>query len=162
MKIEVGKSYAVSAQWKKSLCEIEQYKHEDTGKMLNTEVTWRNGTFIIHIENEDEKEELERCMYIDDDNEPEIWDFEAFENIEMDSTFDGCSEDWYFYGSGDKAWAEGEGEALEEQYHEDLDAPDSDYFSAYDWLEEKGYESLGCNYQIFRGVMVEEWEGYGQ
>ena len=58
MKIEVGKSYAVSAQWKKSLCEIEQYKHEETGKMLNTEVTWRNGTFIIHIENEDEKEEL--------------------------------------------------------------------------------------------------------
>ena len=37
MKIEVGESYAVSAQWKKSLCEIEQYKHEETGKMLNTE-----------------------------------------------------------------------------------------------------------------------------
>ena len=40
----------------------------------------------------------------------------------MDNTWDGCSEDWTFYGSGDNAWAEGESEALEEQYWKDIES----------------------------------------
>ena len=40
MKIEVGKSYDVSAMWKKSTFEIEQYKNEETDQMLNTEIMW--------------------------------------------------------------------------------------------------------------------------
>ena len=96
-------------------------------------------------------------MYIEGkQEEPGIWDYESYENIEMDNTWDGCAEDWTFYGSGDNAWAEGESEALEEQYWKDIDADDNEYFGFYDWLTEKGYESWGCNYQIFNGVMVEE------
>ena len=58
MKIEVGKTYEVNAYFKKSLFEIEQYKNEETGQMLNTEICWRNGTFFIKVCNEDEAEEL--------------------------------------------------------------------------------------------------------
>ena len=43
MKIEVGKTYEVNAYFKKSLFEIEQFKHED-GRMLNTEVLWSGVT----------------------------------------------------------------------------------------------------------------------
>ena len=45
VKIEVGKTYEVNAYFKKSLFEIEQFKHED-GQCPNTEIMWRNGTFI--------------------------------------------------------------------------------------------------------------------
>ena len=44
MNIEIGETYAVSAYFKKSLTEIEMFKHED-GRRLNTEIGWRNGTF---------------------------------------------------------------------------------------------------------------------
>ena len=54
MNIEIGETYAVSAYFKKSLTEIEMFKHED-GRRLNTEIGWRNGTFIIPIEDEDEQ-----------------------------------------------------------------------------------------------------------
>ena len=37
-----------------------------------------------------------------------------------------------------------------------MDSDDCDFFGFYEWLEDKDYESLGCNYQIFNGVMVEE------
>ncbi len=157
MEIEIGKTYTVSPHWKKSLCEIEMFKNEETGKALNIETTWRSGSFNIFIENEDEKAELESCMYIEgEQEEPGIWDFESYENIEMIESWDGCAEDWTFFGSGDTAWTEEESEALEEQYHEDMDDDDNEMFGFYDWLTDKGYESYGCNYQIFNGVMVEE------
>ena len=63
MKIEIGKTYTVSPHWKKSPCEIEMFKNEDTGKALNIETTWRSGSFNISIENEDEKAELESHVY---------------------------------------------------------------------------------------------------
>ena len=37
MKIEIGKTYAVSPQWKKSLVEIEMFKHNETNKCVNVE-----------------------------------------------------------------------------------------------------------------------------
>ena len=37
-----------------------------------------------------------------------------------------------------------------------MDDDDNEMFGFYDWLTDKGYESYGCNYQIFNGVMVEE------
>ena len=94
MKIEVGKTYQIDPLYKKSLVEIEQFRHED-GRMLNTEVLWRGGTFHIKITSQEEADELQGCIGEDGD----MWDYESFEEIEMDSTFDGCSEDFIFYGN---------------------------------------------------------------
>ena len=48
-------------------------------------------------------------MYIEgEQEEPGIWDFESYENIEMIESWDGCAEDWTFFGSGDTAWTEEE------------------------------------------------------
>ena len=61
MNIEIGKTYLVSAYYKKSMTEIEQFMHKD-GRMLNSEILWRNGTFIIRIEDEDERESLQYTL----------------------------------------------------------------------------------------------------
>ena len=60
----------------------------------------------------------------------------------MGDTWDGCSEDWVFFGRGDTEWKDEESEALEEQYsQEDMDADDCDFFGFYEWFEDKDYES---------------------
>ena len=142
MNIEIGKTYTVSAYYKKSMTEIEQFKHED-GRMLNSEVVWRNGTFIIRIEDEDEQAALQATV----GDEGEIWDYDDYSNIVMDSTFDGCSEEFVFYGNH---FTEEEQEALEDEWIEDEEC-----FSRYDFLEEREFYSLGCNWQVHGGTEVE-------
>ena len=150
MQIEIGKTYAVSAYNKKSTYEIEMYKHEETNKCLNTEVTWRNGTFIVRIENQEELECLEATLGDDGD----IWDYEDYSNIEMQDCWDGCAEEFVFYGSGETEWSDEESEAIEEEYWEAMD--EGDIFGTYDYLEGLGYESICANYQIHHGTIVEE------
>ena len=54
----------------------------------NTEIMWRNGTFHNKkVCNQDEADSLQECLGEDG----EIWDYEDYEEIEMDSCFDGCS-----------------------------------------------------------------------
>ena len=145
-EIQIGETYAVSAYMKKSMIEIEQFKNEETGKMLNTEIGWRNGTFIIRVENEDEKESLENSIGEDGDE----WDYDDYSNIEMDSTFDGCWEDFIFYGNH---FTEEEQEALNEEYEAQLES--DDWQSRYEFLEERGYDSWGCNWIVVNGTHVE-------
>lgn len=151
-EIKVGGSYDINAYWKKSLTEIEMFRHE-SGKALNTEVLWRNGTFRITIANEEERDYLQSSLGEDG----EIWDYEDYENIEMIETFDGCAEDFVFYGSGDNEWSDEDKEKLEEDYEEQLES--DDWMSRYDYLEEKGYMSQGCNWQIHGGVSAVEADG---
>lgn len=145
MNIEIGETYAVSAYFKKSLTEIEMYRHED-GRGLNTEIDWRNGTFVIRIEDEDEQNALQESL----GENGEIWDYDDYSNIEMDSTFDGCREEFVFYGNH---FTEEEQEALEQEYEDQLE--EGDWQNRYEWLEERGFESQGCNWQIHGGTEVE-------
>ena len=114
MKIEVGKTYEVNAYFKKSLFEIEQFKHED-GRMSNTEIMWRNGTHS-KVCNQDEADSLQECLGEDG----EIWDYEDYEEIEMDSCFDGCPR--RFCTLWQSSFTEAEQEALAEEYEEQLDS----------------------------------------
>lgn len=148
MKIEVGKTYDVSAMWKKSTFEIEQYKNDETDQMLNTEVMWRSGSFRVTIQNEEEATVLESSIGEDG----EIWDYEDYEEIELLETWDGCSEDFVFYGPN---WTDEDKEELEESY---LNQDDDEWFSMYEFLENRGYTPLDCNYQIHNGTIVEESE----
>lgn len=144
-EIQVGETYAVSAYHKKTMIEIEQFKHED-GRMLNTEVGWRNGTFIIRVEDEDEREALQNTIGEDGAE----WDYEEYSNIEMDSTFDGCWEEFVHYGNH---FTEDEQEALEEEYEAICES--DDWQSRYEFLEERGFDSWGCNWVITNGTYIE-------
>ena len=148
MKIEVGKTYDVSAMWKKSTFEIEQYKNEETDQMLNTEVMWRSGSFRVTIKNEEEASMLQSSIGDDGD----IWDYEDYEEIELLETWDGCSEDFVFYGPN---WTDEDKEELEDSY---LNQDDDEWFSMYEFLENRGYAALDCNWQIHNGTIVEESE----
>lgn len=152
MKIEVGKTYEICAYFKKSMFEIEQFKNEETGQMLNTEIMWRNGTFFVKVMNEEEAEELQSCLYIEgEQEEPEIWDFESYEACEMDSTFDGCNEDFVFYGNH---FTEEAQDQLNEDYDEQMDG--DDWMGRYEFLESKGFDSWGCNWQVHGGIEAVE------
>ena len=127
------------------MIEIEQFKHED-GRMLNTEVGWRNGTFIIRVEDEDEKEALQNTI----GEAGGEWDYEEYSNIEMDSTFDGCWEEFVHYGHH---FTKDEQEALEEEYEAVCES--DDWQSRYEFLEERGFMSEGCNWIITNGTYIE-------
>jgi len=151
-KIELGKSYEVSAYHKKSLTEIEMFDNPELKKKLNTEVLWRNGTFLVTPTNEEEVEALQSALGEDGD----VWDFEDYEDIELYDTFDGCAEDFVFYGS---YFSDEEQEALEEEYDTLLES--DDWQSRYEFLEGKGYDSLGCNWMIHGGIIAYEKENNG-
>ena len=68
----------------------------------------------------------------------------------MDSTHDGCWEEFIFYGNH---FTEEEQEALEEEFEND-----EEQYWRIDFLEEKGFETQGCNWQIHGGIIVEEPE----
>ena len=132
--------------------EIEQFKNEETGQMLNTEIMWRNRTFYVKVMNIEEAADLQSCLYIEgEQEEPEIWDFESFEACEMDSTFDGSSEDFVFYGHH---FTEEQQDALNEEYDEQMES--DDWVSRYEFLEEKGFDSWGCNWQVHGGIEAVE------
>ena len=141
--IEVGKSYKLHAHCKKSVTEIEMFAHED-GRRLNTEVQWRNGEFVVTVTNEDERDELQSCLGANG----EIWDYESFERVEMWECFDGCWEDFVHYGN---SFSEEEQEALNEEYEQSCENDDW-YPSRFEFLEEKGFEAQGCNWQIHGGI----------
>ena len=79
----------------------------------------------------------------------DIWDYDDYPNIEMDSTFDGCWEEFIFFGN---RFTEEEQEALEQEYEDQLEEGD---WQSYEWLEERGFEPEGCNWQIHGGTDVE-------
>ena len=147
--IEVGKSYEVCAYHKKSLTEIEMYEHKENGKKLNTEILWRNGSFLITVQNKDEAEYLQEAL----GENGQIWDFEDYEVCELWDTYDGCAEDFVFYG---KYFDEQEQEDLEKEYEDLLDS--DNWQGRYEFLTEKGYDSLGCNWQIHGGVIAYQKE----
>ena len=50
----------------------------------------------------------------------------------MIETFDGCSEDFIFYGSGDNEWSDDDKEKLEEDYDAQLES--EEWQSRYEFL----------------------------
>jgi len=142
MKIEIGKSYSVSAKFKKSLVEVESWSNEETNQWINVETLWRNGTFCITPTNEEEVEMLIAGMKEDADE----FELCLFEDWTVDDCFDGCSEDLYFMGTYE--WTDEEKETIEDGYQEE--------WSSY--LEETlNMQSEGCDYTIYNGIDIEEY-----
>ena len=56
-----------------------------------------------------------------------------------------CRRLCFLWKLGDNEWSDEDKEKLEEDYEEQLES--DDWMSRYDYLEEKGYMSQGCNWQ---------------
>ena len=148
IKIEIGKQYSVSAYWKKSLFEQELWVNGD--KTIIVETVWRNGTFIVTPANQDEVDILQENMGDHSEANDSLIDISIFEEVEFDSTFDGCSEELYFEGKHD--WTDEDIDYIEEQREEE-------FISTV--MEEQGFDSDGCEYSIQGGLDIEEFKGYG-
>ena len=158
---------------------------EDKGKFayLRKELGWRWGSFRIDVpETEEEiKEFLEErggydsvAEYLADywgdediivesttleeyllpSTEDDFVDLTEDYEAEMIDCWDGCWEEFIFYGPN---WTEESQEELEASWEENQESDDG-AFSRYEFLEDNGWESIDCNFQIHGGVIVEESE----
>jgi hypothetical protein len=144
MIIEVGKTYNVSNKNKKTVVEVEMYRHKDNSlRGVNTEIIWRTGEFSIYIESEEEAESLQDML----DNSSEFCT-DCFNTFEMESCWDGCGEDLVPWTCG---WSSGEFEDFLNEYY---DAEEG----GYDFLMERDFEPFECIWYIANGITVEEVE----
>lgn len=144
MNIEVGKQYRVEPKFKKSVVECEYFDHADKQGMIELAVCWRYGEYVVTPADEDEVQMLEDAMKNEDGDQMEV---SAFSEWELISTFDGCSEDFYYHGT---LMEEDEQEAFQEKYWEE----------GFEFLENEGWNSCDCEVYINNGINVEEWKGY--
>jgi hypothetical protein len=105
MKIEIGKEYTITNKYKKSYVEFEYFKDDD-GDLIKVETGWRSGTWQVTPQNQHEIDMLVAASSDEYDDELCINDFEE---AEMDSSWDGCWDDWDWSEYKSKT-----GEALEE------------------------------------------------
>jgi hypothetical protein len=144
MIIEVGKTYNVSNKNKKTVVEVEMYRHKDNSlRGVNTEIVWRTGEFSIYIESEEEAESLQDMF----DGGTEFCT-DAFNTFEMESCWDGQGEDLEPWTCG---WSSGEFEDFLNEYY---DAEEG----GYDFLMERDFEPFECIWYIANGITVEEVE----
>jgi hypothetical protein len=142
MIIEVGKTYDVSNKNKKTVVEVEMYRHKDEDlKGVNTEIVWRTGEFSIYIESEEEAESLQDMF----DGGTEFCT-DAFNTFEMESCWDGQGEDLEPWTCG---WSSGEFEDFLNEYY---DAEEG----GYDFLMERDFEPFECIWYIANGIIVKE------
>ena len=148
MSIVIGGEYLVSASNKKSFieeCTWAKGSFEDNDYLSVTQAeTMRNGSYIIRPTNEDEVEDLMSAGYLDDD---EIFEFESFEDIEFQESYDGCGIDYEFEGFG----VEEEEQFLDDLYEHD-NFPD-------DFFRERGYEDVDYRTYIIGPVDIESVGG---
>lgn len=144
MSIEVGGEYRVFASSKKSFIEElvfakGSFDNKDYVSVTVSE-TMRNGSYIIRPQNEEEVEWLESASYADDD---EIFEFQSFEDIEFEESYDCCGVDYEIEGMG----ADEEEEFLDELYDSE-DWPD-------EFLGKKGFEEVDARSYIIGAVDIE-------
>lgn len=144
--IEIGKQYQVSNRWKKSVEEIEHFVNDKIEGRLFISVLWRGGEYLVTPQNEDECEWLQ--CYIDDSECSDTLCVTDFEEYELISTWDGCSEDMDFSNQISEAFDEETLDEWREGYYEEH----------WDWLEENGWHPEDMECYIYNGVIVEEYE----
>jgi hypothetical protein len=88
--MEYYATYKVEPQFKKSVTETELWVNSETNQFFETEVLWRSGEYLIHLENEEEEkaflEDVEFCNKNNHAFEVSSYDYELL------STWDSCYE----------------------------------------------------------------------
>lgn len=143
MIIEIGKSYRVEPKFKKSVVECEYFNHPDLPGSVEVATCWRYGEYVIVPADEDEVVMLHEGILSEEE-----FEVSAFSEWELLSTYDGCSEDIYFHGT--EMDSDEEEEFIEK--HGEL---------GFEFLDDAGWQSSGCEVYINNGINVEEWKGYG-
>jgi hypothetical protein len=144
MSIVVGGEYRVFASSKKSFIEEltfakGSFEDKDYVSVTQAEVM-RNGSYIIRPQNAEEVEHLEGASYADDD---EIFEFDSFEDVEFDESYDGCGIDYEVEGMSEE-----EEEELLDELYESEDWP-GEFFA------KKGFEEVDGRSYIIGAIDIE-------
>lgn len=127
MNIEIGKTYIIDNANKKSVFETETFAGPNN-QYATIETMWRAGTFEITPQNDDEINDL-----LDALNHKHTLYLNQFEQWELVSTWDGCSED--LYTSND---------ILREDYEE----------LGWEAFDNHEYYSDECEIEIVNGITI--------
>lgn len=140
--MEFPVTYEITPKYKKSVEEIELWRNEE-GNTFRTEVMWRSGTYLVHIQDADEMDMLQNAY--DDEDALELDDFSEFELVD---TWDSCYEN---YALLDKEGNELDPE--EDTYAQELlEAYEEDWSDA---LYERGFDSEDLYTTIYNGFNME-------
>jgi len=135
----MSKKYALSAATKKNVIEREYFFNETLNLGMTIESLWRNGTWIVELK---EGEELPKGS----DTGFYLYESDAFEEVEMDSMFDGCGTDFELdMDEEDEEYA-----TIMEDVEEAWDE------AGYAGLEEKGWEHSDTDVIIYGELELEE------
>ena len=129
---EIGKNYSVTNKRKKSY--VEESFYEKDGIKIKREIGWRSGTWNVTITSQEEADKLTK--FSSDDFDGDVVIYEEFDEVDFDSSWDGCWEDWEVV-EGDVDIDE-----MMEEHEEKVDEDDDYEFYSFDeFLEEgAGYE----------------------
>ena len=171
------KTYNVEPTYKKSVIEYNVWKKElEDGSVVHAtmELGWRWGEFTVYEPETEEEilqwandrvgdpnyysniqevlddygyDSVDEMEFIPNDSEEcnfhEMSDYE----FDMDSTWDGCWEDWNVVVFGEKK-DDHDVDELREQVEEGW------YEDSWDFMEQEGWEELDCYYEIHCPVTV--------
>jgi hypothetical protein len=119
----------IEPSYKKSVYEIEFFKHEESGIQIEYEQGWRWGTFYADV-TDDEMEELKaHNKHCEENNSWEAFEISALTDFELNDTWDGVWGDIRVWKTD---WTDEQRAELKETIE------DSDDW--WDWLMDKGYE----------------------
>lgn len=146
VKVEIGKQYSISNRWKKSFIEITYYVKQTTADTIARETLWREGTFLVTPQNQ---EEVDLLMEAQAEDYEGVNYVDSFEEFEFDSCWDGICED---YTSDD---VEDIQDLFDDFY--DNEKLQEEYFGFDEYIERKlGYDMEYCEQIIEGSILVEE------
>ena len=141
MKIEIGKEYRIRPLNKKSYWERELWVDtQDKGQHAVVESVWRGGTWIVRIEDDNERQMLEDMICPTAEGEMSPDEFNTNEFIE---SYDGTSN------------------AIDVFVDDDYEHSEQDIIDGYDehgmdWFWDNGWDSDGTEFFLELPLVAEE------
>lgn len=154
MKIEKGKTYALSNMFKKSFVENNYYDSGEDERSFERDIVWRSGTVFVCPVNDWDVEQIQELVdqgeNRDDTEETHLTDFLEYE---LSDTWDGVDEVYY-------TPYEEFGEVLDEMKDafDDDDELQMEFFDFGSYMEDLGYDLKSTSYYVVGPVLVEESE----
>ena len=153
MLIETDNTYYVYQRTQNTFVEITIFAHGNDTK-IQVESVWYSGGFFVRIEDETEREHLQKAMFIEDENEdPEDFRSDVFTNIEFRDSYNGTEPFLTCVGDG---WKDStQKEEFIQKYKNALEDEDEDFEKVEEWLSGQGFAEHESMYYIEDGVKVE-------
>ena len=134
MLIGIGNTYSVNQRIQYTFVGISIFARDEDTK-IQAESVWRNGEFLVRVEDETEREHLQTALFIEGENEdPEYFRSDVFTNIKFQDSYHGKIPFLTCIGKG---WKDDEQkDKFIQKYKVALEEEGEDFHSVDEWLSE--------------------------